>query len=253
MEAAHRSGLSARAGVPARPRCLRAMRREYGSDAQRQAQARLSGAPAIRRGLGTAAPFVGCRPHRAGGGRRRRMRSSQYAYALFEVPQGGHEGVGEAVARLRGRVAGRVPAHSEAAAANAALAQTGFAGQTLLGNAALRYPSGAGGRLPMEAFRNGWRNAPRWVKVRVIAQGGGVVQHGISPLTHDLYASQWIGSPCDLARGGPNPLPYGAPSGPGSVTASRTTYRAVIASQSRDGQGAVRRMDTMRLCQNEGR
>src|ERR1019366_6745265 len=80
-----RSRLPARTGLPARSRRLRAMRPGHRSPPQGQAQARLRRAPPIREGLGPPPP-VGRRPHRARGGRRRRMRPRQHAHALPEMP-----------------------------------------------------------------------------------------------------------------------------------------------------------------------
>ena len=101
MEASHESRLSSRKGLRARQRDLRAMWCKYGHDAQRYAEARFRGAAPVSEDMGAARRsaqiFLGCRSHRARCGRRRTVRSFEYAHTLPLVSSRGDGSAAEAV------------------------------------------------------------------------------------------------------------------------------------------------------------
>src|SRR5271165_579342 len=103
MAAPKRSRIFARKSTGSRPRDLRAVPGGLRSGvAQFAASARRGAAEASQRlgpEAGLAQELVGRRPHRSGGGRRRRMRSRKHPDAVPEMPSGSHRGVAEAAGR----------------------------------------------------------------------------------------------------------------------------------------------------------
>jgi hypothetical protein len=97
MEASDRSGISQGAGVRARSRRLREVRRGYDRLTARHAQAGFRRAPAIPQAMeaprGQPEIALGRRSYRASRGRRRAMRSLEHADALPAVPRRGDGGL----------------------------------------------------------------------------------------------------------------------------------------------------------------